>query len=116
MEFSTEDYHELWNCVIVQICSVTYTKMSVYIPFYLIADLIAKEFIQVLQFLWVGDFTIQRRIWLHHSCSAADSNSGVSFDPLTVMVLAVVRLWSVSGQGDCIQTTASHYNKSDSKV
>lgn len=36
--------------------------MSVYIPFYLIADLIAKEFIQVLQFLGVGDFTIQRRV------------------------------------------------------
>lgn len=82
-----------------ELCSVT--QMSAYFLFYLISDLIAKEFIQVLQLLWVGDFAIQRCVGLHHSCGAADSNSGVSFDPLAVMLRAVVSLWSVSGQGDC---------------
>lgn len=68
------------------------------------SDLTAKEFIQVLQLFRVSDFAIQRCVRLHHPCGSADANSGVSFGPLAVLVRAVVRLWSVSGQGDCSQT------------
>lgn len=72
------------------------------------SDLTAKEFIQVLQLFWVSDFAIQRCVGLHHPRGSADSNSGVPFDPLAVMVRAVVRLGSVSGQGDCSQTESCY--------
>lgn len=88
---------------IVNFLSCIYTK-SPHFPYHHISDLSAKEFIQVLQLFGVSDFAIQRRVRLHHPCGSADSNSGVSFDPLAVMVRALVRLWSVSGQGDCSQT------------
>lgn len=66
--------------------------------------LIAKKFIQVAQLLWVCNLTIQGRAWLHHSCGPANSNGGISLDAFAVLVWHVVRMWSVSWQGNCSQT------------
>lgn len=66
--------------------------------------LIAKKFIQVPQLLWVCNLTIQGRAWLHHSRGPANSNGGISLDAFAVLVWPVVRMWSVSWQGNCSQT------------
>lgn len=54
------------------------------------SHLIAKEFIQISQLFPVGNLTIQRRVGLHHPCGPADSNGGISLDPLSVLVCPMV--------------------------